>query len=711
MDIQKAEAQTKEAQIEAALERVRAASMGMHKSEDLPEVALVTVSQLEALGIQQFGSSISIADESNGTFIMYSAHDAFDEREKVLSITKPLAIDTNPIYREVTSQIQKGNNDFSFEIKGKVLKGWIEHNKTNIDKARGENIEKAKLKKFYGNVAAFRGLSSLSISSAEPINEADRGILRRMADVFDQSYQRYLDLQKAEAQVREAQVEAALERVRAASMAMHKSEELPAVALAFFKQIEQLGIPINATSVNLVDEAKESYQLYFANENDIGMAAELAIKDFWYAQESFRQLKKGKKTFTVSCKGAKLKAVIDFIKKEVSQERGVKLEKVKLKNAYLHTVQFHDLSHIIFTSIVPFSEATLSVLSRMTKVFGMSYVRFLDLQKAEAQAREAQIEAALERVRAASMAMHKSEEITTVNKVLNEQLKVLGLRDDLSNVDIQIVQADEKKFISYSFLNIMNREKRHEVGIDELPEFQEWFKFWRKIPFSKRKETNYTLEFQGERLLALAEWSKNLWAISNQELPAFNEAVNHFQSTGFFFNYAHFGYGVIDLGTTEIISQENFAVLQRFAATFEQTYTRFLDLQKAEEQAREAQIEAALERVRAASMAMHKSKDLGKVIQEVMHQMEQLGVLVDSACIHVFKEGTKDFGIWVATTPENSYPVEIYVPYIKHITMDRLHQSIAQKEKLLVLSLTKAQKDAIYQHMFENTKLVVCARS
>ncbi len=36
----------------------------------------------------------------------------------------------------------------------------------------------------------------------------------------------------------------------------------------------------------------------------------------------------------------------------------------------------------------------------------------------------------------------------------------------------------------------------------------------------------------------------------------------------------------------------------RFAKVFEQTYTRFLDLKKAEAQAREAQIETALEKVR-----------------------------------------------------------------------------------------------------------------
>ena len=51
----------------------------------------------------------------------------------------------------------------------------------------------------------------------------------------------------------------------------------------------------------------------------------------------------------------------------------------------------------------------------------------------------------------------------------------------------------------------------------------------------------------------------------------------------------------------------------RFGKVFQQTYTRFLDLQKAEAQAREAQIEAALERVRSRTMAMQKSDELQEV--------------------------------------------------------------------------------------------------
>src|SRR6185312_9505885 len=66
-------------------------------------------------------------------------------------------------------------------------------------------------------------------------------------------------------------------------------------------------------------------------------------------------------------------------------------------------------------------------------------------------------------------------------------------------------------------------------------------------------------------------------------------------------------------------------IFKRFAAVFEQTYTRFLDLQKAEAQAREAQIEAALEKVRSRSLAVHKSDEFKEVIKVVFERLQELG--------------------------------------------------------------------------------------
>ncbi|MEZ5029264.1 MAG: hypothetical protein R2765_10840 [Ferruginibacter sp.] len=50
------------------------------------------------------------------------------------------------------------------------------------------------------------------------------------------------------------------------------------------------------------------------------------------------------------------------------------------------------------------------------------------MQKAEAQAREAQIQLALERVRARTMAMQRSDELTEVAGLLFNQLTDLGIK-------------------------------------------------------------------------------------------------------------------------------------------------------------------------------------------------------------------------------------------------------------------------------------------
>src|SRR4030095_4722082 len=52
----------------------------------------------------------------------------------------------------------------------------------------------------------------------------------------------------------------------------------------------------------------------------------------------------------------------------------------------------------------------------------------------------------------------------------------------------------------------------------------------------------------------------------------------------------HFREGSIFAFTAEPIGEEAFRIFSRFAGLFGQTYTRFRDLQKAEAQAREAQI-------------------------------------------------------------------------------------------------------------------------
>src|SRR5205085_3941822 len=88
-------------------------------------------------------------------------------------------------------------------------------------------------------------------------------------------------------------------------------------------------------------------------------------------------------------------------------------------------------------------------------------------------------------------------------------------------------------------------------------------------------------------------------------------------------------------------------IFKRFAKVFEQTYTRFLDLQKAEAQAREAKIEASLERVRSKTMAMHNSQDVGDTVTTVFDELVELGIETMRCGIGIMQE-SEEMEVWTA---------------------------------------------------------------
>jgi hypothetical protein len=75
------------------------------------------------------------------------------------------------------------------------------------------------------------------------------------------------DLQKAEAQAREAQIEAALERVRSRTMGMQRSDELQAAAVLLFQQVVSLGVPAFGCGFNIWDEDRKFATAWMAGQD------------------------------------------------------------------------------------------------------------------------------------------------------------------------------------------------------------------------------------------------------------------------------------------------------------------------------------------------------------------------------------------------------------------------------------------------------------
>src|SRR5436309_5162728 len=76
----------------------------------------------------------------------------------------------------------------------------------------------------------------------------------------------------------------------------------------------------------------------------------------------------------------------------------------------------------------------------------------------------------------------------------------------------------------------------------------------------------------------------------------------------------------------EAFSDEKKLTLEKFASVSGLIYRRHLDLGQAEQQAREAAIEAALERVRVRAAAMHDSKDISSASAAMFNELDKLGI-------------------------------------------------------------------------------------
>ena len=113
----------------------------------------------------------------------------------------------------------------------------------------------------------------------------------------------------------------------------------------------------------------------------------------------------------------------------------------------------------------------------------------------------------------------------------------------------------------------------------------------------KEKKRSLIIKIEGKRLKEYNSWRNS---VLKKKIV--------FPEKQWIVNLVFFSKGMLSFSSDKEISKETFQLLERFANVFDGTYTRFLDLQKAEKQTREAEIELALERVRARTWRCKKVK-------------------------------------------------------------------------------------------------------
>jgi signal transduction histidine kinase/DNA-directed RNA polymerase subunit N (RpoN/RPB10) len=545
--------------------------------------------------------------------------------------------------------------------------------------------------------ATFNNFGALELIGTEPLTDEKFEILHRFGKVFDSSYTRFNDLKKAEAQAREAQIELGLERVRARAMAMQKSDELSELVDTVFKELTKLDFALTWCIINIIDENSMSNTLWAANP-DINKAPEsyhMLFEDYPFHDAMMKGYKERAQKYIYVIEGEEKKVYDEYLFNE-TEFRKVPAEAQATSRAmekYVVSFTFSNFGGLQTVGDVPLSEANLDILSRFGKVFDLTYTRFNDLKLAEAQAREAQIEAALERVRSRSMGMQKSEELKEVIQVVYEQFVHLNIKiehtgfvmDYKARDDYDIWIADPLRvpsqviipYFDSVYYNRFNeaKEKGEDFFASNLS-FEEKNKFYQKL---------------FDYIPGLPEQAKEFYF----SCPGLAASTVLLENIGLYIeNFSGIPY-----------TDEENATLMRFGKVFQQTYTRFLDLQKAEEQAREAKIELALERVRAKAMAMYSSDELSNLVALLFEELIKLDLILYRCIIWIFDPQTMAARLWTANSEDRNNAESYFVKRLHHPYYDAIINGWRERIPKWVYELQGDDKKTIDALLLNETEL------
>ena len=272
----------------------------------------------------------------------------------------------------------------------------------------------------------------------------------------------------------------------------------------------------------------------------------------------------------------------------------------------------------------------------------------------EAAHRQAQVEAALDRVRERAMAMHRSDELADASVVVFQELEKLGIVP--RRCGFAIKQAERSL---WQFWHTTKEGRAiEEAGLlseEAIPYFQDAFAAWRQ-----GHPASLTCTFSGAELDALIHF---LLGRTEVRLPdAAAEVQQGVYPTQVCFNFFFFTHGGLLAHTLKPLRAEDRAVLERFARVFDLTYRRFLELKEAEVRAREATRQAALDRVRAEIASMRTADDLEHITPLVWRELTTLGVPFFRCGVFIMDEATQ-YVHTSLSTPEGRSIARLHLPF------------------------------------------------
>ncbi len=695
-DLQLAEAQAREAQTEAAMERIRGRALAMRSSEELMDVVIELRRQIDSLGqLDLEASVVHLYPEDGSMFESIAAVRPPGEEGEIVLANIQFPVDATPRIVEMISLYRSDQTEYTLEFNKEQAEAWqevmIEHAPMIAERREGfvDRIKKTDRSEFW-NFADFRG-GSLLLVTHSPASGDTEDVLRKAAHVFDLAYQRFKDLEVAESQAREAQIEAALERVRGRALAMRDSIELIDIIVAIKHEVNELSGGDVWESNVILDEDEHTLRIWHvadvpAEERERITSAGITypkladpkhpwLQQIAHSDEPYRDIIMDREEINLC-----IVSLEHYIPKFGAQLRQW-FEKGNFD--FEHTcIAAINRGWLTLQFLKTPPDDIESCLTRMASVLSMAMNRADELQKAEAQTREAQIEAALERVRGRAMAMHSSEELMDVSLELRAQMALLGQKD-LEVCAIHLYETDPEFFESWGAMRPPGHEGEILTGKSRFPktgyEIVE-----ETLAMYHSDESEYVIVNEGAKAQGFMEMvQKNAPEVFEM---ISKKVIDGDAPTRAFWSMADFSGGSLVMVTYEPPADKSRDLLRRCANVFDLAYRRFLDLQEAEEGAREAQIEFSLERVRGRTAGMRDSAEWGEVLGIAFEEMRRVGFDINMSVLVQYDTSTWDSDFWISGFGQDIAPISYFTKRVDHPIFDRFLEAFKGEEDFFHIS-------------------------
>jgi signal transduction histidine kinase len=605
------EQKTRELEIEASLERVRVIALSMKYPADMIEVCRVISEQMQAHGIKDIRNvQTALIDDKNDTYINYQYFTAYGERT-----IEEAKYNKHPKVFEIVQRMQQSEDAFFvIDFEGEALEKFRQYRKEDQQFPDPLLDNSTSLHYYFYAI----GGGWLGLSTYKPLSDVGLDMFHRFHKAFGLAYRRFLDIEHAEALAREAQIETALERIRARSMAMQSTSELQDIVNLVARQLHKMEMDITGVFISINNRSNDKEFTFWGSSGVAETYVKRASIPFldrpiYTALKGLAQNSEG---FFVEEYTREEK--IEFFKHMFkyppynSSTLEWKNQVLSREGGYTRSVS---ISHYTTIFVVnhhgrKLSDADNEILKRFGKVFEHSYVRFLDLQKVEAQTRETIKQSSLDRVRGQISSMRSTEDLQRITPLIWHELEIL----DVPFIRCGLIIIDEAAYKVEIYLTTPDGSP---LGTMFLP--LDYNAFIAKTYAHWQMKKVYTEHWTSQEFIA---WTKSMLEYGQiKDAGTYQGAAKPPESL--YLHFVPFGQGILYVGNVAPLDDEKLSLVNSLAETFSVAYARYEDfskLHKAKEEVEQALLE--LKATQTQLIQSEKMASLGELAAGISHEIQ-----------------------------------------------------------------------------------------